>query len=687
MKKIKNWLVGLLALSLSVAASAQFAPGQILTAAQLNTAFANVLPIAGGTLTGPLTVPTLTATTALNTAHANITGGTISGLSSPLPQASGGTNCATASGTCLDNITAFNSTGLMRRTGAGAYSLGTPVSIGEGGTGATTQAGALAAVLGSSTVPIANGGTGASTQATALTALLGSSTVPIANGGTGATSITAPGGAFDTLCSSTIGQMWVRLTSAWGCSALGYANPVWWGADPTGVAVSTSAFNSAVSSLGSSGGLVWVPAGTFLISSLTIPTASVTIAGSGASATTLKTNSATADVLTFSSTGGYVRDLQMAASATRTGGAYIKSANGVIARDLNLTGYFVGMSIQGASPSSLAVGAQLLNINAFLPAIGAGAALAIFENYSNAVVRNVIGSGTASGQQPDYGLVFKNGDTAFVSDTNITRHGYALAVTPGTGENNYSFNASNNDFDSAGVISGSINAASCLIQPTGNGNVYESHFSNIWCGLAVGDGATIGSTGTGFVDGMHWVAGIFDGNGGSGFHITSNVKNWSAIGGHAAGNGGAGYYVAQASTDWRIIGVQAGPVAQRGSNTSTGINVGAAASNNYVISHNDVCGNTGGTIFDGGTGTTKYITQNSCYNPLNASVSVGASPFTWTNATGAAVTAIVTGGTVSSITLGGSTVAAATNTSVAVPPGQAIVITYSSAPTLTYKGF
>jgi hypothetical protein len=75
---------------------AQFAPGQVLTAAQLNAAFANTLPISGGTLTGPLTVPTLTVTTALNTAHANITGGTVSGLSSPLPIASGGTNATTA---------------------------------------------------------------------------------------------------------------------------------------------------------------------------------------------------------------------------------------------------------------------------------------------------------------------------------------------------------------------------------------------------------------------------------------------------------------------------------------------------------------------------------------------------------------------------------------------------------------
>lgn len=123
MKKIQSWLIGLLAL-VTGAAHAQFAPGQILTAAQLNSAFANVLPIAGGTLTGPLTVPTLTATTALNTAHAAITGGTITGLATPLPFASGGTN-------------------------------------------ANSQAGALAAILGASAVPIANGGTNATNAAAA----------------------------------------------------------------------------------------------------------------------------------------------------------------------------------------------------------------------------------------------------------------------------------------------------------------------------------------------------------------------------------------------------------------------------------------------------------------------------------------------------------------------------------------
>lgn len=80
MKKIKNAFLGLLALAVASPVLAQFAPGQVLTAAQLNSAFANVLPIAGGTLTGPLTVPTLTVTSA------------------PIAISSGGTGATTATG-------------------------------------------------------------------------------------------------------------------------------------------------------------------------------------------------------------------------------------------------------------------------------------------------------------------------------------------------------------------------------------------------------------------------------------------------------------------------------------------------------------------------------------------------------------------------------------------------------------
>ncbi|RQV20760.1 pectate lyase [Burkholderia cenocepacia] len=45
-------------------AEAQFVPGQLLTASQLNAAFSQVLPVGGGVLTGPLTAPTLTVSNA-----------------------------------------------------------------------------------------------------------------------------------------------------------------------------------------------------------------------------------------------------------------------------------------------------------------------------------------------------------------------------------------------------------------------------------------------------------------------------------------------------------------------------------------------------------------------------------------------------------------------------------------------
>lgn len=52
----------------------------------------------------------------------------------------GGTNCSAASGTCLDNITGFSSTGYMNRTGAGAYAFSSTIGLINGGTGANLTA-------------------------------------------------------------------------------------------------------------------------------------------------------------------------------------------------------------------------------------------------------------------------------------------------------------------------------------------------------------------------------------------------------------------------------------------------------------------------------------------------------------------------------------------------------------------
>lgn len=121
-------IFAVLLLLVSSVAHAQFTPGQILTAAQLNSALAAKFPLTGGTLAGPLTAPSLSVTGTATLPSVAITGGTITGLSAPVPVASGGT-------------------------------------------GAATQSAALAGLLGSSAVPIANGGTNATTPTGATSQL------------------------------------------------------------------------------------------------------------------------------------------------------------------------------------------------------------------------------------------------------------------------------------------------------------------------------------------------------------------------------------------------------------------------------------------------------------------------------------------------------------------------------------
>ena len=69
-----------------------------------------------------------------------------------------------------------------------------------------------------------------------------------------------------------------------------------------------------------------------------------------------------------------------------------------------------------------------------------------------------------------------------------------------------------------------------------------------------------------------------------------------------------------------------------------------------------------------------------------AAQAVGASPFTYLNASGYALTAVVQGGTVSDIALGRggafTTCAGATGAQVLLSPGDSVRLTYSVLPTL-----
>ena len=122
------------------------------------------------------------------------------------------------------------------------------------------------------------------------------------------------------------------------------------------------------------------------------------------------------------------------------------------------------------------------------------------------------------------------------------------------------------------------------------------------------------------------------------------------------------------------------------------------SSSNFAVHDNVFRGFTGGSaIIDTGSITahdnkilsgsvsvsaTSTYRNNSGYNPQgDASITVGASPFTYTNNDGVDELIYITGGTISALTSNGEAVGVG-STALFTPPGSAVVVTYSAAPSM-----
>jgi hypothetical protein len=143
-KKIFASISALLLLAFSFVVNAQTYPSPTFQNLTVNgTATIASSALSGGSINGTTigaTTPSTGAFTTLSSAGL----ATLNGLSltSPLAVASGGTNCAAASGTCVDNISGFSGTGFLQRTGASAYAfVADPLPVAHGGTGSATAGG------------------------------------------------------------------------------------------------------------------------------------------------------------------------------------------------------------------------------------------------------------------------------------------------------------------------------------------------------------------------------------------------------------------------------------------------------------------------------------------------------------------------------------------------------------------
>lgn len=116
-----------------------------------------------------------------------------------------------------------------------------------------------------------------------------------------------------------------------------------------------------------------------------------------------------------------------------------------------------------------------------------------------------------------------------------------------------------------------------------------------------------------------------------------------------------------------------------------GISVAGGASGllNCVIEGNSVAGNMSGGILLTSISPTVFVKNNPGFNPQGAAtITVTASPFTYTNNDGVAETVHITGGTVSVIAKNSITLFTASPATIWLEPGESVTTTYSVAPTM-----
>lgn len=445
------------------------------------------------------------------------------------------------------------------------------------------------------------------------------------------------------------------------------------GATGDGVIDDTVATQAAHDALPTNGGHLRFPAGTYLIGTLNI-TKSITISGDGSKASLIKSVAATG--VTFNVTVDRVEiySIGFIQNVTRTAGAFVHfdvGSNQSHLHDFFMSGYYIGVQITAAATVRISHGSIRAG------ATTSGTAGILVDGGNDHFINNIT-MDAPSGSQPLAGIQIVDSGATLITDCDIIHHTNDLLINPGDGQSVASCYAINTFFDTA--------ERGILIDPSGTGVILRSHFIGCWTSSHTQQGVLINSGGTGVRTGIQFTNHDSFLNGSNGLQVEKGT-DIRILGGMFAQNTGNGIAIGDNVNEFSIIGIRSGASAGLTANTSFGILVFGTSHNNYVISNNDLRGNTSGSLSDNGTGTTKNITNNLGFNPVGATgITVTASPFTYTNTSGFTQSVQINSGTVSNITLASNPVGTATETTIVVPHNQSLTVTYSVVPNMQYLG-
>ena len=390
-----------------------------------------------------------------------------------------------------------------------------------------------------------------------------------------------------------------------------------YGAKGDGSTNDTAAIQAALNAVSVGGGLVTFPRGGYRFSTLTVP-AGVSMEAAGADYPVVLYSTSTSGSAIIHNGSGFMRGFKFTYVSTPNAGQVYINVLGNAAKIIDCTfeSYYIAISVGEHPPAALVVGFEATGSifrNTNKSNLDGSGAIQLL-NFSSFKLSRLIMTGpcASAGEtcaQPTFGIRIHNGDTGFISDSNITGHGQALLMDVPINLNNYAVSIDNTLFDSSWKVATGTVVASAVINPSGG--VYYLRMSNVWFGLSSGDGLYMVPGATGTVDMVDCTACLFLRNQGNGATIGGTSKRWTINGGTASGNGINGIAISGSGTNWKITGLHAGIDHSAGANAQYGINVvGGSSVDYYQIAGNSLSGNTLGPLVDFSSGTHKIIRDN-----------------------------------------------------------------------------
>ncbi len=393
------------------------------------------------------------------------------------------------------------------------------------------------------------------------------------------------------------------------------------GATGNGTTDDTTAIQAAITSLGSNGGGLYFPTGTYKI------TAGLTIAhpmvlfGNGAGSI-IAPNFATGDAISITvavaAAGVVLRDLTFNASVSRTANYYVNFASCNYCQLIGCTflGGYSGVGLTGTIATGIHI--KDCRFNSLTQNNIDVIAQSGTSGCIDCIIKDTLIAGASSGSQSNAGINILCAGDITLDHVSTVYAGIGLNVVPPSGSVVQALFVNDCLFDSGsshGIVAGG----------SGTGVVRLFKGENIWACSATGgnNGITLGSN-SGTIKKTDLTNVVASNNAGVGILIGVNATNTTLIGGSASQNTSHGVSVAANANLFKIIGMDLGAAGTFTTNGGWGLIVNAGTSDNYIIKGNWFDVNTSGAFSDGGSGTHKHTWPNiGAGGPINATASPG----------------------------------------------------------------